>query len=189
MHGPAFTVSIHPPDSGALHVAVDLARPGDVVVIECTGARGIDSDRSPVGGIIGTLLRDRGVAGIVVDGPVADVAELRALGIPTFSRGLSPLTTFSARRGTVGKSVRISRQLIRPGAFLLGDDDGVIVLRRRDAVTHAVSLRRREENDASFVERVRAGAELSVLTGAAAHITRRGRPRRLDSRQEQSDAG
>ena len=125
LFGPAFTVRCTPPDYGAVVHALDHARPGEVVVIDAGG----DMRNAVIGEILGGHLRDRGCAGIVVDGAVRDIQELGGWAdFPVFARGVNARGPSSKRDGVLGGPVTLGGCIVRPGDLVLGDRDGLAVL-------------------------------------------------------------
>lgn len=127
MAGPAMTVDLIEPDAIAVNQALLRLEPGSVLVIRMHGGR-----HASVGAVTAAAAMARGAAGIVVDGPVTDVATLRETAqlLPIFARGATPLTT--KRLGTavngVGVPVTIGGVPISPGDVVAGDENGVVVI-------------------------------------------------------------
>lgn len=141
--GPAFTAQGAPGDNLALHRAVAEAAPGDVVVLAAGGEQG----RAHLGGIIASAARARGVAGVVVDGAVRDRAELEAIGVPVFHRGVSPLKPTKDGPAELRVAVEIDGVRIEHGDLIAADADGVVVVPRARAdevVAAAEQLEARE---------------------------------------------
>lgn len=161
--GPAFTVRIAAQDSTAVHKAMGLVQPGDVVVIDRLG----DTRHACVGEVVALAAKTRGVAAIVIDGVATDAAEIRELGIPVFSRGLSPLTTkLLGLSGEINVPVQVGGVVVRPGDLVVADDNGVLVLDPAlapDAIAHAEESERLE---VELKRRVVAGEPLPQITGA-----------------------
>lgn len=125
LFGRAVPVRCEPPDFGAVVRVLDIAGPGDVVMIAAQG----NADFAMIGEILGGHLRRRGCAGLVCDGAIRDVATLA--GWPDFSvytRFVTPRGPLSAERGAVNAPVVIGGQVVNPGDLVLGDDDGLVVL-------------------------------------------------------------
>lgn len=121
--GPAFTVRTYPGDWAKPVEAIDEAAPGDVIVIDAGGVPpavwGELATQSAVG---------KGLAGVVIDGAIRDAAEIRGLKFPAFARHISPQAGEPKGLGEIGVPVRVAGQRVEPGDWLLGDDDGVVVL-------------------------------------------------------------
>jgi regulator of RNase E activity RraA len=128
--GRAFTVSASPRDNAIYRRALREIPPGWVLVVHRNG----DQRHASFGGLLGLAAHNRGVAGVVVDGPITDLVELTALRLPVFARGVSALTT---RRldlgGTVGEPIHCGGVRVAPGDYVLADDDGVLIIPAADA--------------------------------------------------------
>lgn len=127
--GNAVTVSSHPGDNIMIHAAVEVCRENDILVVTNTGA----SDHGMFGDLLATSLMTRGVRGLVIDAGVRDVANLREMGFPVWSRYVSPLGTDKRTPGSVNVPVTMGETTIRPGDVVCADDDGVVVVPRADA--------------------------------------------------------
>ncbi|MFP5071286.1 hypothetical protein ACLFMI_16705 [Pseudonocardia nantongensis] len=122
--GPALTVRTRPGDNLVVHKAVDLARPGDVVVVDGAG----DETRALVGDLLCRHAAARGVAGLVVDGAVRDVRDLASLALPVFARSVSHLGPYKDGPGEIGAPISIGGTALRAGDVVVGDDDGVVAV-------------------------------------------------------------
>lgn len=124
--GPAVTVRIAGNDAFAMNRALLALYPGAVLVVDMSG----DHLHAPVGAVTAAAATSRGAAAVVVDGVATDILELRATGLPVFARGTSCLTT--KRIHGAGSDVNIPVMCggveVHPGDWVLGDDNGVIVL-------------------------------------------------------------
>lgn len=167
--GRAFTVKIPHLDSSAVHVAVSLMGAGDVLVVDMSG----DFDRACVGGIVAYAARRRGAAGIVVDGSITDVDEVRSLGMPVYHRGFSPLTTRNLGiEGAIHTPVSVAGAVVLPGDLILGDDSGVMVVRSDDMRSLAELAYTKERGEAETRRKLDAGALLMQLSGAEKYLRR-----------------
>ncbi|WP_104205368.1 RraA family protein [Billgrantia saliphila] len=123
--GNALTVRIPHLDGSAIRRALELAEPGDVLVIDVTG----DERRACWGELRTYAALRKGLAGVVTSGCVTDTAELARLPLPVYSRGASPLTTRALDlEGEVNVPVAIDDVAILPGDLMIGDDDGLFAL-------------------------------------------------------------
>lgn len=128
--GTIVTLALPGPDGAMLHDVLSQLRPGDVLVIDRLG----DTRHSAVGGIVAHAAMLRGLAAIVLDGPVADLAEILATGLPVWARGTSQRTT--RRLGLGGRfnaPVSVGGVVARPGDLALCDGDGVVFLSPEEA--------------------------------------------------------
>lgn len=163
--GPALTVKIPHLDSTAVHYALDLVRPGDVIVIDQSG----DDHRSSFGGGLGRIAKLKGAVGVLSNGSTNDVSELREIGLPVISRGATAHTTrLLGIEGAVNVPVSVGGVVVMPGDIVIADPDGVAVLDPAEAEEIADEMSRREARlrarDSSSV--VRDGGSFSALTGA-----------------------
>lgn len=124
--GPALTVRVRPGDNLFLHKAIDLAQPGDVLVVDAGG--GLNS--AIVGAMMTNYAKSRGIEALVIDGAVRDVAELGAIDFPVLARGATPNGPFKTGPGEIGYSIACGGLSIAPGDLLIGDPDGVLVVPR-----------------------------------------------------------
>ena len=134
---------------------IDSANPGDVGVIVMEGTL----DVAAIGGLMGTAAKARGMAGMVLDGAVRDVAELRALNLPTYARSVSPATAVS-RYASVAKQVPVecAGVTIHPGDIIVAGEDGVVVVpkdRATDVLQRSQEIDQREIKMVPFIKRER----------------------------------
>ncbi len=122
--GPARTVRIVPGQNAAIHRAVHAAKPGEVLVVDAGGSRTF----GPFGDILATCCRNRGIAGLVIDGTVRDTAELKAMQFPVFCRGAHPAATAKTEPGETDVDIVCGGVPVSPGDFIVGDDDGIVVV-------------------------------------------------------------
>lgn len=151
--GRAVTVLAQPGDNLMIHTAVEQCRPGDILVVTTTSA----STDGMFGELLAVALQKRGVAGIVIDAGVRDVAELRRMAYPVWSRAVSAQGTVKATPGSVNVPVVLAGTAVQPGDVIVADDDGVLVVARADAKDVATAGARRAEKEAGLRERLAAG--------------------------------
>ena len=155
--GTAVTVLCWPGDNLMVHVAVEQARPGDVLVVTSNSP----CEDGLVGELLATALRARGVRGLVVDAGVRDVAVLRELRFPVWSRAVSAQGTVKASAGSVNTPVSVGGTVVHPGDAILADDDGVVCVPRAAAAAALAAGRARVERERAAREAFAAG-ELSL---------------------------
>ncbi len=127
--GTALTVLCGPGDNLMLHVAIEQARPGDLLVVTTTSP----SSDGFVGELITTSLAARGVRGLVTTTGVRDVAPITAARFPVWSQFVSAQGTGKAIAGAVNTPVSVAGTVIRPGDAVVADDDGVVCIPREQA--------------------------------------------------------
>ena len=160
--GPAVTVRVAENDAYAMNRALLELYPGAVLVVDMSG----DHRHAPVGAVTAAAATAQGAAGVVVDGVATDILELRATGLPVFARGTSCLTTKRVR--SAGSAVNVPVQCggvqVNPGDWVLGDDNGVIVLSAEAAANVLGLALDSDAAEPALLARIEAGEPLeSVL--------------------------
>ena len=159
MVGRAVTVRTYPGDWAKPVQAIDVAEPGDVIVIDAGGAG------PAIWGELAThsaVLRN--LAGVVIDGALRDSPEIVALKFPAFSRLVMPNAGEPKGFGEIGIPVTVGNMRVEPGDWLLGDDDGVVVLPRAIAVEYANRSMDVLEKENRIREEIKEGSTLSKVT-------------------------
>src|SRR5215467_13178664 len=122
MVGVAFTVRTRPGDNLAIHRALEMVGPGDVIVVDGGG----DETRALVGEIMKNIAEWRGAAGYVIDGAIRDVAAFAASDFPCFARAVIHRGPYKSGPGEINVPVSIGGAVISPGDIVVGDEDGVV---------------------------------------------------------------
>lgn len=167
---PALPVGCTAGDNLGIHVAVASAPRGSVLVVDV----GETSERGYWGEVLTTGAEARGIAGLVIDGCVRDVAALEAHAFPVFSAGIALKGATKQHPGSVGAPVRVGGVLVSYGDWLVGDTDGVTVV--PDAAISAVleAGAAREAKELAMFEKLRAGSttiELLSLDSGPVEVT------------------
>jgi 4-hydroxy-4-methyl-2-oxoglutarate aldolase len=167
--GIALTVACWPGDNLMLHVAVEQARPGDIVVVTTTSP----CTDGFFGELIATSLAARGVRGIVMGAGLRDTRELRAMGFPAWTASVSAQGTVKRTPGAVNVPVVIGGVTVRPGDAIVADDDGVCAVPRAEAaeaVTASAARAAREEESRARLAGGALGLDLYGLRPALAGV-------------------
>jgi RraA family protein len=135
--GGAFTVRTRPGDNLAIHRALELVGPGDVIVVDGGG----DETRALVGEIMKTIAEYRGAAGYVIDGAIRDVAAFAASDFPCFARNAIHRGPYKSGPGDINVPVSIGGSVISPGDIVVGDEDGVVSFPAATAATLLEAVR------------------------------------------------
>ena len=152
--GPACTVKVFPGDNLMVHKALDVARPGDIIVVDASSS----SLNGVLGDLISTKARHRGIAGFIVDGLVRDVERIVALGdFPVFARGVTPIGPLHRGPGEINFPVSAGGIVVKPGDIVYGDLDGVVVIPREEAVTLLRRVTDKAKAEADYVAAVAKG--------------------------------
>ena len=162
-HGPAITAYCGPMDNLAAMAILDFAKKGDVIVIATSG----DDTAATIGDLWAFWAKKIGVAAIVCDGLVRDVAGLLKVGIPIFARGIKPNSAFKHGPGEVNMDVTCGGVAIGPGDIIVGDRDGVVAVTLAQAEQVAARLEVVKKKESEAEARVKGGEKLKFWDPAA----------------------
>ncbi len=151
--GPAVTVLCQSGDNLMIHAAVEVCKPGDVLVV----TTGSDSTDGMFGDLLATSLVAHGVLGLIIDAGVRDVSELTAMDFPVWSRAISAQGTVKATAGSVNIPVVCAGAAIQPGDVVVGDMDGVVVVPRENAAEVAKASQARTNKEEKNRHSLRSG--------------------------------
>jgi regulator of RNase E activity RraA len=162
--GPALTVKLSPGDLQDPLLALHVAQPGDVVVVDAGG----ETETSVFGGLMGSLFKNRGVQGAVIDGACRDTDELRDIGFLLFSRAVTARgthTMFSGRKADVQVNVPVTCGgiVVTPGDVIVGDEIGVTVVPASELAKVLAAAREQAEREEATRQRIRQGKTFEEL--------------------------
>ncbi|MEU4893337.1 DUF1932 domain-containing protein [Streptomyces sp. NPDC044780] len=165
--GRAVTVWTRAGDNQAIHQAVKIAEPGDIIVVNGEG----DVSRALIGELIAERARARGVVGMVLDGAARDVEVLAEMGFPVWARAVTPAGPYKFGPGRVGVPVAVGGVVCQPGDLVVGDGDGVAVVPADRAASVLAAAREVEAEEARRRAGIRAAATATATATTLATAT------------------
>ena len=139
MAGQAQTVSVIAGDNGAIHAVMDMVSSTDILVIDGGGYL----ERALWGGILNARAIKSGLGGVIIDGAVRDILELKGMPLPVYAAGITPAGPHKGWGGQIGGPVSCGGVSVAPGDIIVGDADGVVVIPfKQESKTYDSSLER-----------------------------------------------
>ncbi|WP_327659992.1 MULTISPECIES: DUF1932 domain-containing protein [unclassified Streptomyces] len=161
--GRALTVWTRAGDNRAIHEAIKVAKPGDIIVVNGEA----DTSRALVGELICERAKARGVVGMVLDGAARDIDVLAEIGFPVWARAVTPAGPYKFGPGHVNVPVSVGGLVCRPGDLVVADDDGIAVVAAEEAESVLAAARAVEADEAGRRATIRATAAAAAGTGDA----------------------
>lgn len=155
MAGPALTVKTRPGDNLMIHKALDLAAPGDIVVVDGGG----DLTNALIGELMIAHARTRGIAGIVLNGAVRDSAWIRENDLPIYAAGISHRGPYKDGPGEINVPIAIEGMVIEPGDLVIGDDDGILCVPFDQAETIYAAAHKKHSMEEKKMQAIEKGTD------------------------------
>lgn len=153
MAGVAFTVKCPAGDNMMFHMAMDLAQPGDILVVDGQGSM----DRALAGEIMIRYCKARGLAGVVVEGCMRDEEAIRGMDFPVYCKGITPQGPYKNGPGEINVPVCAGGQVILPGDILIGDQDGIAVIHLKDGLKLLRELKEKVAQEEKLISSYKTG--------------------------------
>jgi RraA family protein len=151
--GCALTVRVAPGDNLMVHKAIDIAEPGDVIVVDAGGY----VDQAVIGEIMASWAAKRGVAGFVIDGAIRDAAEIGAGLLPVYACGVTHRGPYKDGPGEINVPVSICGMVVEPGDIIVGDEDGVVAVPQADAERVLAAAREQKKKEEASLSAIKSG--------------------------------
>ncbi|MBU8546521.1 MULTISPECIES: RraA family protein [Roseomonadaceae] len=167
MAGPAFTVRSRPGDNLMVHKAIDIAEPGDIVVVDAGG----DLTNAIIGELMLAQMVRRKLGGIVINGAIRDLGALSQQSFPVYAAGVTHRGPYKDGPGEINVPISMGGLVIEPGDLILGDEDGFVSVAYADAekvcaateAKHAAENKQMAEIEAGTIDRAWVDATLRKL--------------------------
>ena len=164
--GSAITVLCHPGDNLMIHAAIEVCRPGDVLVVATTSP----STCGMFGELMGTSCQTHGIRGLIVDAGIRDVADLTTMQFPVWAKAISAQGPLKAVPGSVNVPIVCAGVNVRPGDIVVGDVDGVVIVPREQAAEVARLGQERVAREEQVRARLKAGEYSANFYGLRAKL-------------------
>jgi RraA family protein len=149
--GTAFTVKTRPGDNLLLHKAIDMAAPGDIIVVDAQGC----TANSLIGELMILWLIQRGVSGLIVDGAIRDLGTIKKMDFPVYAIGITPKGPYKDGPGEINVPISCGGVTVNPGDILVGDEDGIVVIDPKDAPEILLKAKTTVAKEAGIMEDIK----------------------------------
>ena len=153
MVGSALTVKTRPIDNLMVHKALDMAQPGDVIVIDAGG----NMDSAVFGEIMVKMANKKGVAGYVIDGCIRDSSAIKKMDFPVFARGVTPKGPYKDGPGEINLPISCGGVVVNPGDIIVGDEDGIVIIPPSEAENLLKKALAKEKKEEKIIENIEKG--------------------------------
>lgn len=163
--GPAVTVRVPPEDGTMIHKAIDMCRPGDVLMVDAQG----HTKNAVWGDFTSTGAKHNEVAGVVIDGSVTDIRDMRDIDVPVYARATTTRTArMLGRGGDINKRIQVGGAVVSPGDLIIGNEDGVLCIPQDEISSAAELISDGHERD--LEAELNKGKSLSEISGADKYV-------------------
>jgi regulator of RNase E activity RraA len=151
--GSAFTVKVPAGEFLMVHKAIDLAQPGDVIVVDGQG----DVTKALIGEVMTRYAMSRGIAGFVIDGAIRDSGAIKNLAFPVYARGVTSNGPYKVGPGEINVPIVCGGIVVKPGYIVVGDEDGVVFINPEDAKVILSKTQAHYDREVQMFEDIKAG--------------------------------
>lgn len=148
--GTALTVKVPEGDNLMFHKAMDMAQQGDVIVIDAGGM----TSRAIFGELMLTYCKIRGLTGVIVDGSIRDLDAISRMNISVYARGVTPEGPYKNGPGEINTVISFGGQVVRPGDIIIGDEDGIVVVKPEEASELAKKVNAVNQKEAEIIDTI-----------------------------------
>jgi len=156
--GPAFTVKVPSGDNMMIFLAIEMAQEGDVLVIDGEGSM----ERALVGEMLASLAESKRLGGFIINGTIRDFDALKKMEIPVFAKGTTPNGPYRNGPGEINVPISMGGKIVNPGDIVIGDADGVIVVKPEEAEVLLEKVKQVEKREEEILKRIGEGQGMDL---------------------------